>query len=87
MSNSLIMTATEANRKFSTVLREVGLGKKVTITSHGRNVAVVSPAEQDDSEHERKLEVLSALKARWEKQPHVTIGPWTREALYERERS
>jgi prevent-host-death family protein len=87
MPQTLTITATEANRKFSSVLREVGLGKEVTITSHGRNVAVVSPAQNDDTERERRLAALAALKARWAKQPHITVGPWTREELYERERN
>ena len=35
--------ATEANRQFSRMLREVGEGQSYTITSHGRPVAKLVP--------------------------------------------
>jgi prevent-host-death family protein len=79
------VTATEANRSFSKLLRAVERGERVEITSHGRTVAVLAPAEMEVPSREQRLKALEKLKKRWATQPHVTIGPWTREELYERD--
>jgi prevent-host-death family protein len=41
------VTATEANRQFSRLLREVEEGGRITITKAGRPVAVLVPADED----------------------------------------
>src|SRR4029079_10499559 len=41
------VTATEANRSFSKLLRAVQRGERIEITSHGRTVAVLAPAESE----------------------------------------
>ena len=87
MEMPITVTATEANRSLSRLLREVAQGKRVVITSHGRKVAVMSPAEEQAPTREQRLAALEKLKERWATQPHITIGPWTREELYERERT
>ena len=81
------VTATEANRSFSRLLRAVERGERVEITSHGRAVAVLQPAEQEDAEalKARRLSSVDALKKMWAEQEHVTVGPWTRDELYERD--
>ncbi len=73
------VTATEANRSFSRLLDAVKRGERVEITSRGRKVAVMSPAELDEPTREERLAALEVLKKRWATQEHVTIGPWTRE--------
>ena len=83
----ITVTATEANRSLSRLLREVERGKRVVITSHGRKVAIMSPAEEQAPTREQRLAALEILKQRWATQPHITIGPWTREELYERDRT
>jgi prevent-host-death family protein len=85
MSETLTMTATEANRKFSALLREVERGKRVIITSHGRDVAMMSSPESQADIQARKLKALAALKAHWAVIKPVTVGPWTRDELYERD--
>jgi prevent-host-death family protein len=85
MGNVLTMTATEANRKFSAVLREVSRGAKITITSHGKEIAVISSPDKADGERAKRLKALAALKAHWATITPVTVGPWTREELYERD--
>ena len=40
MNLPITVTATEANRSLSKLLREIARGKRVVITSHGREVAV-----------------------------------------------
>jgi prevent-host-death family protein len=79
------VTATEANRSFSKLLRAVERGERVEITSHGRKVAVLSPADLEGPSREQRLEALERLKKRWAEQEFVVVGPWTREELYERD--
>ena len=74
-----LVTAAEANRRFSQLLREVGEGHSVLITSHGRPVARLTPASAKGSE-QAKRELFERLK----RQPAMNMGPWTREELYER---
>ena len=85
MNQHITVTATEANRSLSRLLREVARGKRVEITSHGRKVAVLSPAIQEGPTREQRLAVLEKLQQSWATQEHITIGPWTREELYERD--
>ena len=85
MDMPITVTATEANRSLSRLLREVAGGKRVVITSHGRKVAVMSPAEEMRPTREQRLAALEKLKETWATQEHITIGPWTREDLYERD--
>ena len=71
------ISAADANRKFSQLLREVKEGQSYVVTSHGRPVARIAPVE------ERRSEAKAALLARLEKQPISNIGRWTRDELYE----
>jgi len=82
------VTATEANRSFSRLLRAVERGERVEITSHGRKVAELRPVEDEEDVEEarkRRLEALEVLKKRWATQERITVGTWTREELYERD--
>ena len=78
-----IVTAAEANRHFSRLLRTVQSGRSVTVTSHGRPVARIVPcgeAAEGKSEWAAFLDELAAKPAR--------EGPpirWTRDELYERD--
>ena len=85
MDMPITVTATEANRSLSKLLREVARGKRIVITSHGREVAVMQPADPPKPTREQRLAALEALKQMWATQEHITIGPWTREELYERD--
>ncbi|WP_407048720.1 type II toxin-antitoxin system Phd/YefM family antitoxin [Methyloraptor flagellatus] len=80
------VSAAEANRHFSKLLREVAGGETVLVTSHGRTVAKLVPAGDDDVERERRRE--AALREFMELGRRNRIGPipkWTREELYEDE--
>jgi prevent-host-death family protein len=82
------VTATEANRSFSRLLRAVERGERVEITSHGRKVAELRPIDGEEDREEarkRRLKALEVLKKRWATQKRITVGPWTREDLYERD--
>ena len=74
------VSAADANRKFSQILRGVRGGRSYVVTSHGRPVARIVPANT----HEGALSgARAALLSRLERQPVVEAGRWTREELYE----
>lgn len=72
------ISAAEANRKFSQVLREVKEGHSYVVTSHGKPVARIAPAQEFHSE-DAKARLLRHLRS----QPIRNIGRWTRDELYE----
>lgn len=74
------VSAAEANRKFSLLLRGVRAGKSYVVTSHGKAVAQIVPAGSHRGLSERALD---ALLTRLEKQPAVDAGRWSRDELYE----
>lgn len=76
------ITAAEANRAFSRLLRDVREeGRSFIVTAHGRPVARVVPVEaQNDDRHRAR----ATLRARLAAQPVTDIGRWTRDELYER---
>lgn len=79
-----IITATEANQRFSEMLRDVQSGESFVVTSRGEPVARMTPVIDDDAvahlaaQGERIATLLTALR----KRPFRAIGPWTREDLY-----
>jgi len=77
------VSAADANRKFSLLLRGVREGQSYVVTSHGRPVARIVPAGQPDAVASRSR---TALLSRLERQPVLEAGRWTRDELYEDER-
>jgi prevent-host-death family protein len=77
------ISAADANRKFSLLLRGVREGRSYVVTSHGRPVARIVPAGTHDT---AAASARAALLDRLEKQPIVKTGKWTREELYEDDR-
>jgi prevent-host-death family protein len=75
-----IISAAEANRRFSRLLRGVREGRSYVVTSHGRAVARLVPADApDDTANAARAALLSRLAA----QPVTDAGRWTRDELYE----
>lgn len=74
------VTAADANRKFSKVLRSVREGESYVVTSHGRAVAKIVPVDATDSVAKG---ARTALLKRLRSERVVTIGPWKREKLYD----
>jgi prevent-host-death family protein len=74
------ISAADANRNFSKLLREVREGQSYVVTSHGRPVAKIIPARAHLDAEERGR---AALLARLRTEPVVDIGPWNRDELYE----
>ena len=85
MNMPITVTATEANRSFSKLLREVARGRRITVTSHGNPVAEIIPRQDEAASREKRLAALAVLKKEWAEQPHITIGPWTRDDLHDRD--
>ena len=74
------VSAAEANRQFSRLLRRVREGRTYVVTSHGKPIARITPAEDREAAADAARE---ALLRHLERQPTVNVGPWTREELYE----
>jgi prevent-host-death family protein len=74
------VSAADANRRFSELLRTVKTGRSVVVTSHGKPVARISPVVQDDRAAEG---ARAALFTRLRKERVVNAGRWTRDELYD----
>lgn len=77
-----MVSAADANRRFSQLLRGVREGRSYVITSHGEPVARLEPASWDRA---RRDAAFAVLMERLKSQPAVNAGPWTRDELYEDE--
>ena len=75
------ISAADANRNFSTVLREVRDGATYVVTSHGRPVARILPFRSADAVG---VAARDALLARLESTSVLDVGRWTRDELYDR---
>jgi prevent-host-death family protein len=80
------ISAADANRNFSQLLRGVReQGATYVVTSHGKPVAKLMPAGEDDGKTAAREVAKKRLLKRQRAQPVVKIGPWTRDELYERD--
>ncbi len=72
------VSAANANRRFSELLRIVRGGQSVVVTSHGKPVAKIAPVGTD-----RVADVArAALFARLKKERPVKADRWKRDELY-----
>ncbi|MBI5438920.1 MAG: type II toxin-antitoxin system prevent-host-death family antitoxin [Nitrosomonadales bacterium] len=74
------VTASDANRQFSSVLREVAHGEVITVVSRGKPVATISPAKAANAQ--RSAAKLTLLK-RLNRQAATGARNWNRNELYE----
>lgn len=74
------ISAADANRKFSQLLRDVREGQSYVVTSHGRAVARIAPVKDDRT---TAADARSLLLRRLRSERVVKIGRWKREDLYE----
>ena len=74
------VSAADANRRFSELLRTVKKGGSVVVTSHGKPVARIMPVVEDERASEG---ARSALIARLRAERVVNVGRWTRDELYD----
>ena len=78
-SAAVEISAADANRNFSELLRQVRGGRIVVVTAHGKPVAKVLPFDQGKRQaHEGRRALLARLGG----EPVRNIGRWTRESLY-----
>lgn len=77
------VSAADANRKFSQLLKAVKEGRSYVVTSHGKPVARIVPAAKSDG---LAAAGRKALLTRLRSQPVVKVGRWLRGDLYERSR-
>ena len=80
---SKAVSAADANRNFSHLLRQVREGRSYVVTTHGKPVAKIIPFTTDDRVVAR---ARAALLERLSDEPVVDAGRWTRDDLYEDER-
>ena len=80
---STTVSAADANRDFSKLLRDVRNGDSVVITSHGKPIAKIIPFVTRDPVRAAAKKVLLA---RLRSQPAIDIGPWTRDEFHDRGR-
>jgi len=74
------VSAAEANREFSRLLRGVREGNSYVVTSHGRPVAKLVPVVDQQVEREMaRQKLLAELRTR----PILNAGRWTRSELYD----
>lgn len=74
------VTASDANRQFSSVLREVAHGEVITVVSRGKPVATISPAKAANAQRSAAKMIL--LK-RLNRQAATGARNWNRNELYE----
>lgn len=72
------ISASEANQRFSEMLREVGRGDSFVVMSRGRAVARVVPVDVD-----AKQKSARRLLDFVEKLPRRSVSGWTRDELYD----
>jgi prevent-host-death family protein len=72
------VTASEANRNFSGLLREVAGGESVLVVSRGTPVATMNPVRVENHRQAGK----NALLSRLERQKADGRRDWTRDELY-----
>jgi prevent-host-death family protein len=77
------VSAAEANRRFSVLLKDVRQGRSFIVTSHGKPVARIGPVNTPEP---AAAGARTALLRRLEGQAVVDVGRWTREELYEDDR-
>ena len=74
------ISAADANRSFSQLLRDVRDGGSYVITAHGKPVAKIIPFTTRDAV---AAAAKRALLKRLRSQRGTAIGRWTRDELYE----
>jgi prevent-host-death family protein len=76
------ISAADANRNFSRLLREVREGRSYIVTSHGRPVARIAPVLSKQGKV-GDSPAWGRLIERLHKRPVMNIGRWKRDELYD----
>ena len=71
------VSAAEANRSFSRLLRGVREGRSYVVKAHGRPIARLQPISEVASANDQVHEAAKRELLRWlENQPVIDIGRW-----------
>jgi prevent-host-death family protein len=73
------VSAADANRHFSNILKQVSQGKDFLVVSRGKPVATIEPVKSTDSS---RIAAYEMLLDRLERQEVTGARSWTREELY-----
>jgi prevent-host-death family protein len=84
MATEETVSAAEANRSFSRLLRGVREGRSYVVTAHGRRIARLTPLSDDAPDNRVRQAAKRELLRVLESQPVIDIGRWTRDELYDR---
>jgi len=74
------VSAAEANRHFSSLLRDISQGEEVVVTSRGKPVATIRPVSAG---HSQRKVAKAVLLARLQIVPVTGIRDWQRDDLYD----
>ncbi len=78
------VTAAEANRQFSKLLRHAASGETVVVTSHGKPVARLVPVtDNEEAVLRKRAAAREGLFERLRTQPAMNLGKISREELYD----
>lgn len=77
------ISAADANRQFSRVLRDVRAGETITVTSRGQPVARIVPVEPTDLAKAEREEAWRDLLEHLRSRPILNLGRFNRDELYE----
>jgi prevent-host-death family protein len=75
-----VVSAADANRKLSQLLRNVRRGRTYVVTSHGKPIAKISPI---DGSRRIEASARATLLIRLRRQSLTKAVRWTRDKLYE----
>jgi prevent-host-death family protein len=73
------ISAADANRKFSKLLRDIKEGQSYVVTSHGRPVARIAPVDEGHQTTNARTVLLNRLRS----QRVLNVGRWKRDDLYD----
>ena len=74
------VSAATANRQFSSLLREVSSGERVTVLSRGKPVATMAPVVEDEA---GRKAARRTLLDRLSREPASGTRDWTRSELHD----
>lgn len=77
------ISAADANRQFSKLLRDVRNGETVLVTSRGEPVAKIEPIRPASSTQDERGAAWAKLFDRLDRQPARNLGRFDRDELYD----
>ena len=79
-----MISAADANRQFSRIMREVERGETYVVTSRGKPAIRMEPVQDDEVEKARRAAAWDDLLKHLETRPILNIPiTWTREDVYD----